>query len=257
MKKLYSDMAAALLEEEAPSAFFRELQQKGELGETFPELFATIGVPQNPKYHAEGDVFTHTMMVLDAAAGFRERAKSPLGFMLAALCHDLGKPLCTEEINGVIHAYRHETLGLPEAERLLRRFCEDEELIRYVLNLVEFHMKPNVIAAARSTPKATNRMFHGSSDPEALIYLGICDGLGKLPIHDSPKEQEFLWGRLRNYRELMARPMVTEDDLFAAGVPEESHEELLRYAEKLHLAGEPKERVLRSTLAMARKKRYI
>lgn len=255
MDRLYTEMAAVLLEEKQPSAFFRELLRKGELEELFPELADTASVPQNPKYHAEGDVFTHTMMVLDAAADFKQRAKNPLGFMLAALCHDFGKPLCTEEIKGVIHAYRHETLGLPVAERFLRRITDDEKLIRYVLNLAEFHMKPNVIAAARSTPKATNRMFHESHDPEALIYLGICDGLGKLPRHHSPEEQEFLWGRLRDYRELMAKPKVTEADLIEAGIPEERHEELLRFAEKLHLAGEPRERALRMTLAMAGKKR--
>lgn len=53
-----------LLNSEKPSDFFEELRQNNQLDEWFPELGALIGVPQNREHHKEGDVWTHTMMVL-------------------------------------------------------------------------------------------------------------------------------------------------------------------------------------------------
>jgi hypothetical protein len=75
------------------------------------------------------------------------------------LAHDFGKAIYTEEINGVIHAYEHEKKGLPLAETFLRRITAESKLIRYVLNLVELHMKPNTVAEAGSSVKTTTRMF--------------------------------------------------------------------------------------------------
>lgn len=85
----------------------------GQLSHWFPEVEALIGVPQEPRYHREGDVWTHTMLVLDQAAALRSRAQQPFPFMLAALCHDLGKPAATEYVRGRIHAYDHESAGYP------------------------------------------------------------------------------------------------------------------------------------------------
>ena len=54
--------------------FFRVLRDMEQLGFWFPEIEALIGVPQNPRFHTEGDVWNHTMLVLDAAAQYREQA---------------------------------------------------------------------------------------------------------------------------------------------------------------------------------------
>ena len=56
------------------------------------------------------------MLVLDHAAALRSRARQPFPFMLAALCHDLGKPAATEYVRGRIHAYDHESAGVPLAD---------------------------------------------------------------------------------------------------------------------------------------------
>lgn len=82
------------------------------------------------------------------------------------MAHDLGKAIYTEEINGVIHAYEHEKKGLPLAETFLRRITAESKLIRYVLNLVELHMKPNTVAEAGSSVKTTTRMFDQAINPE-------------------------------------------------------------------------------------------
>ena len=114
-------LCKALLKAEQPSVFFRALARMNHLREFFPEVDACRGVAQNPKFHPEGDVFEHTMLVLDCAAALRARAKEPLAFMLAALLHDVGKRAATQvQPDGRITAYGHETLGLAIAERQLQ-----------------------------------------------------------------------------------------------------------------------------------------
>ena len=67
-ERIYEELTKALLKAETPSIFFRALRAMGHLTEFFTEIDALIDVPQNPKYHPEGDVFEHTMLTLDAAA---------------------------------------------------------------------------------------------------------------------------------------------------------------------------------------------
>ena len=96
VERVFGEMEKALLKAEKPSVFFRELARMDHLREYFPQIAALIGVEQNPKFHPEGDVFEHTMLTLDCAAEIRHRAEWPLGFMLSALCHDIGKIVATE-----------------------------------------------------------------------------------------------------------------------------------------------------------------
>lgn len=214
------------------------------------ELKQLIGVPQNEKYHKEGDVWVHTMLVLDESAKRRDIVKNPFGFMLSALCHDFGKAVCTEKINGVIHAYNHEKEGLPLVSAFLERFSADSDLTEYVLNMVEFHMLPNIMAQAKSKTKSTNKLFDSSVEPFDLIQLAVCDGLGKIPKNSST--EEFLLMRFERYNEIMSRPYVTADDLINAGISDRT-DEILQYSHKLRLAGVDKENTLRQSISYARK----
>ena len=62
-----------------------------------------------------------------------------------------GKIKATEVINGVIHAYNHEALGLPIVKAALSRFTKENAVIEYVLNMTKYHMKPGVMARAGSS----------------------------------------------------------------------------------------------------------
>ena len=247
------ELQKALLKSEKPSVFFEVLRKMDQLDVWFPEVKDLIGVEQSPRHHAEGDVWNHTMMVLDEAAKLRCKAENPFGFMLAALTHDFGKAVCSEEINGVIHAYGHEKESLPLAERFLKRLTKETKLIRYVLNLTEYHMKPNVVAGARSAIKVTNKMFDSSVDPAALICLALADDRGRKTEVPAVSHEEFLWQRLETYREYMSRPAVTGKDLMDAGLtPGPGFSRLLEHAHKLHLAGVAKDEAMRHILGMAR-----
>lgn len=90
----------------------------------FPWLCALEGVPQDPVYHAEGDVLTHTRIVVEALAALPawrallETERSVL--FAAALLHDIGKPKCTQiELGGKVSAPGHARAGAVKARRLL------------------------------------------------------------------------------------------------------------------------------------------
>lgn len=254
-ERVIGELEKALLKSDKPSVFFKALRQMNQLSVWFPELEQTIGIKQNPKHHAEGDVWTHTMMVCDAAVRYRDKVKNPLGFMLSTITHDFGKALCTEIINGELHAYNHETIGLPLVKSFMTRLTAEKALIEYVMNLSEYHMKPNILAANNSSIKATNKLFDQSVDPEALIYLAVTDGLGSIKSHENISHDDFLMKRLVIFKEYMSRPYVMGRDLIATGVsPSERFSEYLEYAHKLRLAGVEKDSALRQTLALARKK---
>ena len=233
----------------------------GRLGEWFPEVEALVGLPQSPVFHPEGDVWTHTMKVLDEAAILREQAKDPLGLMLAALCHDFGKAVTTETVNGALHAYGHETAGLPIIKNFLARLTSEVSLTKDVLKLSELHMKPNRKVSDGAKKKSFMKLFDESACPEDLLLLSKADYLGRwrdaaererLIDEYRPAEQKLL-EMLGEYRRLMAQPCLMGRDLIAAGVkPGPAMGEALAYSHKLRLAGVPKELQLTQTLGYLR-----
>lgn len=248
-ERVLLELEKALLKAAKPSAFFRELRRMGQLDPWFSEVAALQGVPQNPDYHPEGDVWEHTLLVLDAAAGLRGQASDGFAFMLAALCHDLGKAVTTEVRDGRIVSYGHERAGVPLARELLARLGVGTRVRTYVLNMVELHMAPNALVAQGSGQKAYNRLFDRSCSPSDLLLLARADVLGCGGGPERPQATGELSSRLRNFEELMARPYVRGEDLLAAGMPPGPQMgEVLRYAHKLRLAGLDKDDQLRQSL---------
>jgi len=249
---MMNELENILMNSERPSVSFGALRKSGDIGRLYPEAAVLIGVPQNAEHHLEGDVWTHTMMVLDEAAKRRDTVRYPFGFMLSALCHDFGKAVCTAvATDGKIHSYEHEIKGLPVVRAFLERLGADERLAEYVLNMTELHMEPNIMANAGSKLKKTNRLFDKAVEPFDLIQLAVCDSLGKLP--PSSDTEDFLMQRYEKYRKIMARPHLTERDLLKEGtVSPADFPEILAYAHKLRLAGLDKDDQLRQSLAYAR-----
>ena len=259
VERVFDEMGKALLKARRPSVFFRALRNMDHLKEYFPELGACIGTMQSPVYHPEGDVFEHTMLVLDCAAALRDRAQWPLGFMVAALMHDLGKPVSTQvQPDGRITAYGHEVAGLPVCERQLRRLTNQAKLIGYAKNMMWLHMRPNVLARCRSKKKKTRALFDLSVCPEDLILLSRADASGKLDAPYDEACEAFLRERLADYRQVMARPMVTGKDLLAAGLaPGPDFSRWLDRAKQLHFSGVEKPRALRQVLAEAQRECHV
>ncbi len=253
-ERIEAELEKALLKADKPSVFFEVLRKMNQLSVWFPELEALIGVEQNPKYHSEGDVWNHTMMVIDKAAAFRDKVTYPLGFMMTAIVHDFGKAVCTKRINGVIHSYNHEIEGLYLVESFLKRITGETKLKKYVINMTKLHMRPNILANSRSSVKATNKMFDESVSPNDLIYFSLSDSLGRIKQEGEGDNSEFLFERLEVFEEIMSRPYVMGKDLIEAGLqPGEYFSETLLYAHKLRLAGVKKEEAFKQVISYAKK----
>ncbi|MBQ3022025.1 MAG: HD domain-containing protein [Clostridia bacterium] len=254
-ERVLEELKKALLKAEKPSVFFETLKKMNKLSPWFSEVEKLIGVPQSTIYHKEGDVYTHTMMVLDEAAKMQNTAQEPFYFMLSALVHDFGKINSTSFYNGNYHATGHEEAGVFIAGEFLRKITNESALISYVLNMTALHTKPRMIVDDNSSVKASNKMFDTSENPRDLIKLSLCDGLGKIPRKPIAHAEAFLIKRLEIYNEYMARPYVTGQDLINAGMsPGKEFSELLSYAHKMRLAGIMKETALSMVMAEARKK---
>ena len=197
------ELENVLLTYEKASVYFKELRENKNLELDFPEIYDLIGVIQSPIHHPEGDVFNHTMMVIDEAAKLKNKAKNPLGFMYSALCHDFGKVLTTTtKEDGRIISYNHERAGLKLVKKFLNRTTkkEDNNLREYVLNMTEFHMQPNQLANQNSKLKSTRKLFGKSVCPEDLVLLAKADALGRTINQDYTQKEEYLKNALNDYK---------------------------------------------------------
>lgn len=254
-ERVWAEVEKVLLKAEKPSVFFEALREMGQLEPWFPELKALTGVEQEPAFHPEGDVWNHTMLVLDLAATLRDRARYPLGFMTAALCHDLGKITATAVVEGRIRALGHEEAGIPLAGSLLGRMTRENRLWDYVENMVLLHMRPNILAAQRSSAKALCRLYDRSREPEDLLLLAKADHCSRPGAGGYEETEGFLREMLALYRRRMEAPGVLGADLIRAGfAPGPEFKEALELAHRLKLAGVDRESALKQTLALLRKR---
>lgn len=149
-----------LLKSEKPSQGFEWMRKLGILEKYYPELDAMIDVPQEPEWHPEGDVWTHTMMTLDEAAKIARSEREGLPFtpeerlqiLLGALCHDLGKPSTTKpgEKDGIprIRSLGHEEAGVEPTKQLLSRLTFGSDVEAAATAIASSHLKPSTFYRA-------------------------------------------------------------------------------------------------------------
>ncbi len=257
-ERVLGELEKALLKANQPSIFFEVLRKMNQLGTFFPEVERLIGVEQDPIHHPEGDVWNHTMLVLDAAAQMRDGASYPFGFMLSALCHDFGKSVTTEVINNKIHSYQHEIAGVDIASGFIERLTNAAKLKKYVLNMVKLHMRPNQLATQNSSEKSMCRMFDASVSCKDLLLLAKADHCSRPDAKGYKDLENVLNHNLEIYLERISQPQVLGQDLIDAGFsPDKDFKETLEYAHKLLLSGVNKETALKHTVAYIRKIREV
>ena len=151
-----------------------------------PELEPLADTPQDPEWHPEGDVWTHTLLAMDEAAPLVAGLDRPraLAVMLATLAHDLGKHGTTRTIEGRIRSLGHEEAGVPLAGSLLARWGV-HTLLGYdvrgqVLGLVGNHLKPGQLYddRARVSDGAIRRLAR-KCEPALLYRVARADCLGR------------------------------------------------------------------------------
>ena len=142
-----------------PSLGLAFLRRSGLLGH-FPELAALVGVPQDPRWHPEGDVWTHTLMVVDEAAMLRTGNRDEdAALMFGALCHDFGKPLVTDaRSDGSIRSPGHSEAGIAPTRVFLDNLRTSHALVKQVCALVRHHLAPAQFVAQSAGDRAYRRL---------------------------------------------------------------------------------------------------
>jgi putative nucleotidyltransferase with HDIG domain len=151
-------------------------------------LSGLAGVEQSRTHHPEGDVWRHTMLVVDNAARLKSRSADPRALMWAALLHDVGKKETTRIRNGRITAYDHDKAGWPLAERFLRECGQPAAFVRRVGALVRWHMQ--ALYASRHLPYFDPRAMLAETDVNEVALLCLCDRLGRGPVTARDVERE-------------------------------------------------------------------
>ncbi len=140
--EIYDKIKSILICSSKPSVEIVELINNG-FFESYPFKMITDlkNINQNLMYHKEGNVFNHTMLVIDKAAILRAKSENKLVLMLSALLHDLGK-LTTTKVskNGKITSYNHDKASSKLVNEFLNGF-ESEEIIKEVFHLTNYHMQ--------------------------------------------------------------------------------------------------------------------
>jgi tRNA nucleotidyltransferase (CCA-adding enzyme) len=173
-----------------PSIGFALAMDLGIVDTLFPELQALARCPQEPEWHPEGDVWVHTLQVIDEARRRVEDLPRPqqIAVMLGAVCHDLGKPATTAVIDGRIRSMDHEEQGVPPAARLLDRLnvhaIDGYDVRGQVLGLTAQHLKPGSWFKVRDEvgDGAFRRLAH-KVDLELLARVAKSDCEGRKPGH--------------------------------------------------------------------------
>lgn len=172
-ERITDEWKKLLLKADRPSLGFELMKKLGVINRFFPELAPLETTPQELEWHPEGDVWIHTMMVIDQAARITHRESSrfteheSLEVMLGALCHDLGKPSTTKmgEKDGKprIRSLGHEEAGVEPALCLLRRFTFGEDLDASVGRLVADHLKAGMLYIAHQKQQLTDTQYQNAT----------------------------------------------------------------------------------------------
>jgi tRNA nucleotidyltransferase (CCA-adding enzyme) len=251
-ERLFDEWKKLLLKGKTPSRGLGFLRDTG-WDRHFPEIAALKGVQQDPEWHPEGDVFTHTGHCLDAFAKRRtgdEARDLRIGF--AVLCHDFGKATHTKFINGRWKSYGHEEAGEEPACRFLKRMTDQTELIHSVTALVGNHMVPHslhheaklrdkVATMDASVRRLALRLGAQGTSIEDLCLVCACDKAGRPPLPEHSESVAWLEERAGGLSVTSAAPtpLLQGRDLIALGAtPGVGFKAVLASAFERQLAGE-------------------
>ncbi len=159
VERVTDEWKKLLLKAKEPSIGLELAKEIGIVGRFHPELLALESTPQEPEWHPEGNVWIHSLLVTDEAAKIirqEERGfdlEQKLTVMLAALCHDLGKPATTKEMlkEGVmrIRSLGHEEAGEAPTRAFFARFCFGARLEEAAVSIVKTHLQPGMLYIQR------------------------------------------------------------------------------------------------------------
>lgn len=190
-ERIWGEVEKLLLQAHRPSIGFALARELGVIEQILPEMVPLYDCPQDAEWHPEGDVWTHTLMVIDEARkrnGDLDRARLAT-IMLSAVCHDLGKPLTTAMIDGRVRSPGHEAAGVPLAITMLDRLnvhtLDNFDVRAQVLGITAEHLRPSAFHKQKDTvTDGAFRRLAQKVDLELLVRFGRADCHGRTGTFD-------------------------------------------------------------------------
>jgi len=209
-ERVWKEMDKAL-RTDAPQVFFEVLHRVGALAVLLPEIAALEGVPQHPEWHPEGDVLTHTLMVVEQAA----RLNDEVALRFAALVHDVGKGATPRE--KWPHHPGHEVAGVPLTEAICARYRVPGDVRELALKGTrwhgDFHRGPEGRLAAEAIATLFQQvdLYRRPAVFERLLDLAEADYRGRLGFEDAAYPYRAWWtGLAQAVRAVSPRPFVAQ-----------------------------------------------
>jgi len=248
-ERIFEELKKLLMLSPQPSIGLRYLHRTGILERMHLLLFQLIACEQSPQNHPEGDVWEHTLLVVDQAARLKARSSNPEALMFAALVHDIGKPL-TSKVNGnKITTYGHDVLGEKLARSFLQELTHNRTLINEVAVLVREHMHPVLLYKDRQhvTDKAIRKLVDRVNLKE-LLLIAEADLMGRNVERDFDVIRTWFMDKVFSLGldpDKRIEPLVQGRDLLKLGFqPGPAYTRTLADAFELQLEGKTKEAIL-------------
>jgi tRNA nucleotidyltransferase (CCA-adding enzyme) len=184
-ERIWGELEKLLLQAARPSLGLALALDIGVIDALLPELRPLVGCPQEPEWHPEGDVWVHTLLVVDEARnGIDQLTRAEkVTIMLGAVCHDLGKPPTTAVVDGRIRSLGHEEAGVPFATALLDRLnlhaIDGVDVRRDILGIVAHHLKPGAWFKAADVGDGAFRRLAQKVNLELLARVARADCMGR------------------------------------------------------------------------------
>jgi tRNA nucleotidyltransferase (CCA-adding enzyme) len=246
-ERIWGEFEKLLLQAERPSIGFALARELGVIHQLLPEMEPLYDCPQDPEWHPEGNVWIHTLMVIDQARQLNADLDRPrlATVMLGAVCHDLGKPATTALIDGRVKSPGHEAEGVGPSIRILDRLnvhtLDNFDVRAQALGLVTEHLRPMAFFKARETVTdgAFRRLAH-KVDLELLARFARSDCHGRTGTFDCSGIDWFLErARSLGVEHRPPAPILLGRHLIELGVePGPRMGEILRAVYELQLDGE-------------------
>jgi tRNA nucleotidyltransferase (CCA-adding enzyme) len=221
-ERLWEEWKRLLLQGITPSLGLQFLSDCGWL-RFYPELAALQGCEQDPIWHPEGDVWSHTLHCLDWFAMERTgNQDDDLIVGLGILCHDFGKPATTTTDFGRITSRGHEPEGEAPTRRFLERLTNQDDLINEVIPLVLCHLRPRALHEANASDSAVRRLARQVKRIDRLVRVARADHAGRPPKpFDEFPAGTWLLERARRLEveDQAPTPLVMGRHLLELGVP--------------------------------------
>ena len=227
-ERVRDELTRMLTEGHARRAFLL-LDNSGLLSQVLPEISAMHGVQQPPEFHPEGDVFLHTLLLLENLP-----QPCPLTLAWGALLHDVGKPATFRVGPDRIRFDDHVEVGVKMAEEICRRLRFSNDETEQILALVDNHMRFGHVGRMK---ESTLKKFMRMPKFEEHLALHRADCLAS---HRNLSTYEFLREKKKEIppETMRPTPLVTGDDLIAQGHrPGPRFREILSAVEDAQLEG--------------------